>query len=180
MRRLLLALVLLSGCAHAKPRPFLCRTTCGLTAPGISRAECSALQDVERDTTIQLARYVAGWDEAKVCNALAGWTVEIHQFKPSDPIACGQGNWHTGFLCVLGYTHQERRAVEVGSTDWRSGALAHELVHVTTIGLENTVGHCRWQERGIKAALRDINGWADNTRPEADCAPAADGGADSK
>lgn len=162
----LLALVL-AGCAtvQAQPTDGACLTRCGM----LSRWNCAELQETEDAVVKAFDRYVDNWSADQVCTALAGWVLVQHHRTPADK-ACGTA-WvlfpvsETRFVpgCATGYTHTHLRMVEVVDTNWRTNALAHELVHVVDFTRYGLVGHCRWKERGVKKALRAVNGYEDTS-----------------
>lgn len=151
------------------PRPAsVCRTTCGLEA---AEGDCESLQRFE-DTYIESgARYVKGWDAAMVCRAFQGWLIFAHKgYTSDDARVCGYapGAWHLDnpmlrSWCVLGYTDQDDRTVEIEDVDWWHGALAHELVHVVDLFNVGKTGHCKWPERGIMRLLRAVTGEEDTS-----------------
>lgn len=184
MRPLLAAAVALvaacSSCAPQayRPKPARCTTSCGLWTDD---GNCIELQELETDVVKAFDRYVDTWEEPRVCSALFGWEVFVHVRRVSDDVVCRRGwrlDGESGF-CVLGYTHQAQvpvdggyvfdfdkpGAVEVIDTDWRAGALAHELVHVMDLTFYRRAGHCNWTKRGVSAALKAVTG---NDDPNAD------------
>lgn len=167
LRFLLIACLLC--CSTAKNRAGApCVTRCGL----VTRQNCAELQAVENKAVKHFAGLEWG-DEAAVCRALSGWEVYTHTFRPSDEVACNPGAWpiDAGF-CILGFTHEGARSVELPHSRWAEGVLAHELVHVLDITLQGHAGHCDWEAKKIKAALKKIQGGReDHTPPESICAP---------
>lgn len=160
---LLSAFILMSTCARL-PKDASCISRCGLR----STENCAALQAYE--TRVLGAFDGLDWGtSSEVCALLAGWRVEAHIRKPSDFI-CEEG-WFLdeGHFCVLGYTHTDRRTVEVFTADWDRSPLGHELVHALDFTSRGKVGHCKWQERGIKKALLEIQGRPDPSKSEEGC-----------
>lgn len=167
MNRLLVTLVCLTTCAHVEASDAApCVTTCGLQGPG----NCAELETAERRIVSALARY-ADRSARVTCGALKGWRVRVHQRTALDEVTCAdRGNsWSTASgLCVIGYTHQELREIELPDSDWTHNSFAHEAVHVVDIAVVGVPGHCRWKERGVKAALAAV-GHKDLSEPEVDC-----------
>lgn len=149
-----------------------CETHCGMRAP----SNCEELQQLEDRVLDEFPKFSDGWSRADVCNALDGWSVAVHTVSETDRMACKQygASWLLGFyegkaFCVAGYTHEGAKVVELLDDEWLTNPLAHELVHVVDIATKGDTGHCAWRERGIKDALKRINGVADYSAPEKDC-----------
>lgn len=162
----LLGALLLAGCAGARPPAPVCVTACGmLTAAG----RCEELKKQERRIVRELGGTL-GLTRADVCEALKGWTVEVHRHDDKKDAKCSGQAWllSPGF-CALGYTHIDTRVVEVGDDRWETNALAHELVHVADFAALGHAGHCLWQHRGVKDALERLTGVPDWTPPEKSC-----------
>lgn len=102
--------------------------------------------------------------ELRACQALKGWRLEPHTLKPSDRVVCGAG-WvlEGNEFCVIGYTFEGARRIEVINNNWRTNASAHELMHVVDIATLGTPGHCNWGQRGVHRALKAITGNEDST-----------------
>ncbi len=175
MRASLLPLLFLWACAaaHPIPSPLVdCKTPCGLhiitagtECPAAKSTEARLLTALALDTLI---------DPVQACAAFDGWTVIAHGAATlKDQLMCDPGWWQG--ICVVGYTFDQFKLVEVSDEDWAHNALAHELIHVISLHLWQREGHCRWYEMGILNALKIVTGSWDYTRPEADCAepPAA-------
>ena len=136
-----------------------------------------------------MAGHVTGWTQHSVCRGLEGWVVGVHsdQLKPGETCQIYSYDlkkwqtwfrqdldgptWSEGGLCVIGYTHVDWHRVEVLNTDWQHNALAHELVHVIDHQELGHEGHCGWDTRGVKAALKELVGAEDLTRCEDDALP---------
>lgn len=99
-----------------------------------------------------------------------------HHYRVSDAIACPSGkSWPAAFrptLCLLGYTHENLHLVEVNKAEWLSSTLSHELVHVVELKARGRAGHCRWDPRGVKAALFRVTGSQDDS--DSDCTDEAE------
>ncbi len=171
VRRLMAALVCLTSCATAptqaaaKPAPG-CVTTCGLRASGV---DCDALQALEDSALKNFERYTDTISHDRACAAFNGWEIVEHPMSPDD--TCQPYGWTVvRRLCVSGYTHLERKQIELLTTkQLLRGPLAHELAHVADYSALGHAGHCRWLQRGIKRALMEITGVWDASKPESDC-----------
>lgn len=175
MRRLRTALIgallLASACVHISEEPSpplipLCVTSCGLiTLDG----DCAALEAFQQRVLRSFARYVDNWTEAVACDGMAGWTIIIHERNMTD-IACSPPGWLlVPRLCATGFTDIVNDKIVLTDTDWVNSALAHELVHAIDVRTYGTVGHCRWNDRGVKAGILEATGRADHSLPEASC-----------
>jgi hypothetical protein len=166
VRRLLVALVVLASCAHAAPPvpAGYCETPCGLRWKG----DCTALAKTEKRVIAAYAKHAKEFGTREdICAAFAGYAVVVHRQDKTDKKKCGAG-WLLGTFCASGYTHYAEHVIEIFDDDFESGALAHELGHVLS---QKTAGggHCAWQERGIKAAIKEVTGSSDKSPPESTC-----------
>lgn len=158
---------LLALTLEASPTKEECVTPCGMRAQG----NCAELSALEKDIVHAFSTYADNWTPEQVCGALKGWEVHVHQWT-GDDLWCGGDSWSVAdSLCVIGYTHDEYNVVEVMDTNWRGGALAHELVHVVDLATYHRAGHCRWAERGVKRALFEVTKRVDPSKPELSCDP---------
>ncbi len=172
MLRLGILGLLLVSCAGApigNASKESCLTRCGLRAD----SQCENLQALENKVIAAFERY-ARIPAAKTCAAFSGWYVRPHVRVVADhdcqsTYAWSMGTTWTGPLCVIGYTHEGGRWVEVPNSNWLKNPLPHELVHVVDLYLTGVVGHCAWKERGIKDALKAVRGIEDESEPEGDC-----------
>lgn len=92
-----------------------CVTQCGMTAAG----NCLELQGLESEWVREMVEPLK-LDEASICSALKGWVIAVHEYRPSDRVACADSTaWPLpkSGTCVVGYTHEgsddEARWVEV-------------------------------------------------------------------
>lgn len=177
MTRLLFPLLLLASCAagrhnlSSQPNDGpACMTPCGLIAKPKS---CKALKAAELKILAAYAENVPEWTADEMCAAMKGWVLIVHKMKPKDE-ACRAlypypDVWTFGNLCITGYTHWQIKVVEIGNEDWGHNALAHELGHVFSVSTGVGLGHCDWEARGIKAALKSATGKDDPTPSEGEC-----------
>lgn len=150
-------LIGLIGCAHVPPPPGAdeCATRCGLI--GV-RLDCAELQTLEDAALTAYARHVPGWRPELLCTAVRGWRIRVHEYSDRD-LKCVPGGWMSLDVgkCIRGYAFLEERELEIDHLRPDS-SLAHELGHL----LEGS-GHCRWTERGVKAALFEATSQPDST-----------------
>lgn len=170
MKRLLCALFFLS-CAGHKPThgvvlsdqaPGHCRTVCGMTAEVSDFEECDGLVRAEKETLDAFKKHVKWFDRSAACLQLHGWKAVRHKYVAADN-KCLDVHWYVQGICVIGFT--DERTVEVLPTvPWENSSLPHELAHAIF-----GYAHCGWKERGIKRALKDLDGQWDSSEDE--CAP---------
>ena len=172
MKAKLIGALLLTGCATVQAQsvsvePTVCVTACGMRGPNVN---CAQLGQLESEALSAFERYVDLWERSKMCNALAGWEVQVHVREAVDDSHCGKGGWLLlPHFCASGYTNSTLRVITVVNADWIHGALAHELVHVLDMAFYGKPGHCAWQARGVKKALLSVTGTPDPSPPESDC-----------
>lgn len=145
-------------CLLASPAP-LCRTPCGLET---TAGNCTELRQLEAAFLREVATTIPLREDPnpslRACVALRGWRVEPRLLKASDAVVCPSGWYHEDVFCVIGYTYQGARLIEVVGTNWRSNATAHELMHVVDIHTLGSPGHCNWGQRGVHKALKAVTG----------------------
>lgn len=163
-----LTILLSLGCATIPVKSGPCETRCGLSAPG----DCEELQKVEDAVVKRLGRTV-GLSPGAVCKSLSGWKVQVHERRLRDDLMCNKarGGWYQSAAvgCVIGYTYNATKTVELPDTKYRTNSLAHEIVHVADFFRVGEAGHCKWKERGVLAALLELTGEEDTTQPGIEC-----------
>jgi hypothetical protein len=134
---------------------------------------CTDLKREEARVVRTFGSRIPGFTPLNVCLALNGWVVSVHERTDIDRLKCRPGGWYYQELhqCVGGYTFAEDKIIEVNDVQVSRNALAHELVHVVDLAVNAHVGHCRWDSRGVKAALRELTGTDDPTPPDEGCLP---------
>lgn len=142
-----------------------CLTKCGMRA----EVECAQLQKLE---SAWVSAFATVYEEkpSKVCEALNGWRVVRHKVTPSDAIACrsNRGAWSLRGhgMCVVGFTRDEEKILEVNEAPWARGSLSHEMVHAVDLYFYGRAGHCAWEARGVKDALEKVTGEYDPSEPD--------------
>ncbi len=152
----------------ASPSAAECVTKCGLRAVGF---DCQKLQELETRALKIFVKYVKEWTRPALCQALTGWRLEAHVPTALDELQCrGIKRWHFGStkeglpFCVSGYTRIANKVIEVADISLDSDtSVPHEFIHVFQYGLDENLGHCRWPERGLDAALLEITGKPDTS-----------------
>lgn len=142
----------------------LCLTKCGLVAVVSSRDACIELAIAER-RVIDAYEVFARQNAEASCKALRGWLVYAVAPSAKDREVCKDGvavETDKGAMCIAGYTSLDTRRVMILSEHYLVNAFTHEIGHVL-LGR----GHCDWEERGVKAAIRHVTGQPDES--ESDC-----------
>lgn len=130
---------------------------------------CQAFQETET-AFIQAMERNTVWNRQDICPTLDRWWVRVHPIDTTDT-RCSSPSWWIGdgVGCVLGYTHEDIRLIEIENREFRRGSLAHEMTHAFTIGFYGHAGHCMWGQFGIKKALREVTGETDYSNEWVDC-----------
>jgi hypothetical protein len=170
MIRFPILLSLLAACATSPGAgaDTRCVTPCGAwTRDG----NCESLQRYERRVIRGIAT-VTEWTPGQLCAALRGWEIRVHPRDPVADKACPMGSWQRfpGY-CVWGFTEPTPRLVSLHSSDWERTALAHEVVHVGDAEIGGPGRHCRWADPSLRAMVGQLQGEADESRPEPECSP---------
>lgn len=162
MKGALAFLALLSCAGHKAPvsPDGVCVTPCGLRYKGT----CEELEAQERRVLWAFEDNVPGWQVAKTCAALEGWTIVIHTRTEIDRDFCEEG-FKVNDFCAIGLTHDTGdKVLELEDSLFRTNAFSHELVHVIDLTTRDNAGHCAWTIRGIKDALRQATGTEDPSK----------------
>lgn len=143
-----------------------CRTLCGMRAH-VTEDRCAALQMTEMRVLAKFDKYVADYTFSGACFVLDDVTVQVHEFTDLDKKKCPLGGFRTeeqGYaFCASGETHPKTQTLELDSDQFETNALAHEMGHLIF-----GVGHCHWEKRGIKKAIKEITGQKDETADACD------------
>jgi hypothetical protein len=150
--------------------PNGCKTECGLTAP--AGGDCADLEAYEREIVKGLGAAQRDYTPEKICKALNGYEIKVHEFKPKDEICADKGGGWLAFVyptpmgimvfCAEGFTDVKAKTIEIVSNDWRQTVLAHEIVHA----VENRPGHCRWASLPLRIAVSELIGKPDESEPD--------------
>lgn len=137
MRPLAGLLAGLLGCTQARPPD--CHTPCGAAVHG----PCEGIDEAE-SAGVEALSVALG----NVCQAVGG--MAIYVWHTAD------GSWTDAYgRRVAGLTWCDLGAVEVGSTDYWSGAYHHELAHVAQCP-EQDAEHRTWEGLGVWQALAGL------------------------
>lgn len=110
--------------------------------------------------TLKALHTFAGFKFERSCEALDGWTVNVHAFYTvEDLAACNSGAWvYSPGVCILGFTHEVTRRLEIDRGPLQTGSLVHEITHVVDRAHRGELNHCKWRARGLRSAIEAVTG----------------------
>jgi hypothetical protein len=142
----LLLLVLSSGCwppGSIKYPNKVCTSKCGMQ---LYAKTCDGFQEAE-DRNLAVLGPVMGLS----CSDLQGWMIMVV------PYADEAGAFYTSSgQKVAGVNYYDSGEIELGTTDWKKSALAHELIHIKRHSTED-LSHTGWVETGLYKAIDECN-----------------------